>query len=131
MSQITAVITDIESVDNLNIVKFDFSGQPLKMMSLGLSEEVAVGKRVILGVKPTHIAIGKDLSGLLSYSNQIPSKIISCEHGKLLSSIKLSVQDIMLESIITLESALRMDLKEDDEVTIMIKASQLSILEVL
>lgn len=131
MSQITAVITDIESVDNLNIVKFDFSGQPLKMMSLGLSEDVAVGKRVILGVKPTHIAIGKDLSGLLSYSNQIPSKIISCEHGKLLSSIKLSVQDIMLESIITLESALRMDLKEDDEVTIMIKASQLSILEVL
>jgi len=131
MSQITAVITDIESVDNLNIVKFDFSGQPLKMMSLGLSEEVAVGKRVILGVKPTHIAIGKDLSGLLSYSNQIPSKIISCEHGKLLSSIKLSVQDIMLESIITLESALSMDLKEDDEVTIMIKASQLSILEVL
>lgn len=131
MSQITAVITDIESVDNLNIVKFDFSGQPLKMMSLGLSEEVAVGKCVILGVKPTHIAIGKDLSGLLSYSNQIPSKIISCEHGKLLSSIKLSVQDIMLESIITLESALRMDLKEDDEVTIMIKASQLSILEVL
>jgi molybdopterin-binding protein len=131
MSQITAVITDIESVDNLNIVKFDFSGQPLKMMSLGLSEEVAVGKRVILGVKPTHIAIGKNLSGLLSYSNQIPSKIISCEHGKLLSSIKLSVQDIMLESIITLESALSMDLKEDDEVTIMIKASQLSILEVL
>ena len=131
MSQITAVITDIESVDNLNIVKFDFSGQTLKMMSLGLSEEVAVGKRVILGIKPTHIAIGKDLSGLLSYSNQIPSKIISCEHGKLLSSIKLSVQDIMLESIITLESALSMDLKEDDEVTIMIKASQLSILEVL
>lgn len=131
MSQITAVITDIESVDNLNIVKFDFSGQPLKMMSLGLSEEVAVGKRVILGIKPTHIAIGKDLSGLLSYSNQIPSKIISCEHGKLLSSIKLSVQDIMLESIITLESALSMDLQKDDEVTIMIKASQLSILEVL
>jgi molybdopterin-binding protein len=131
MSQITAIITDIESVDNLNIVKFDFLGQPLKMMSLGLSEEVAVGKCVILGIKPTHIAIGKDLSGLLSYSNQIPSKIISCEHGKLLSSIKLSVQDIMLESIITLESALSMDLKEDDEVTIMIKASQLSILEVL
>lgn len=131
MSQITAVITDIESVDNLNIVKFDFSGQPLKMMSLGLSEEVAVGKRVTLGIKPTHIAIGKDLSGLLSYSNQIASKIISCEHGKLLSSIKLSVKDIILESIITLESALSMDLQIGDEVTIMIKASQLSILEVL
>lgn len=131
MSQIKAVITHIESVENLNIVKFDFGGQPLKMMSLGLSKDVTVGKHVMLGVKPTHIAIGKGFSGLLSYSNQIPSKIIACEHGKLLSSIKLSVQESVVESIITLESALNMDLKEGDEVTIMIKASSLSILEVL
>ncbi len=131
MSQIKAVITHIDSVDNLNIVKFDFYGQPLKMMSLDLSDDISVGREVILGVKPTHIAIGKDFSGLLSYSNQIKSKIISCEHGKLLSSIKLSAQDIILESIMTLESALGMELKVGDDVTIMIKASELSILEVL
>lgn len=131
MSQIKAIITHIETVDNLNIVKFDFNGQPLKMMSLGLSDDIAVGKEVVLGIKPTHIAIGKEFSGFLSYSNHIKSKIISCEHGKLLSSIKLSAQDIVLESIITLESALSMDLKVEDEVTMMIKASELSILEVL
>lgn len=131
MSQIKAVITHIDSVDNLNIVKFDFYGQPLKMMSLDLSDDISVGREVILGVKPTHIAIAKDFSGLLSYSNQIKSKIISCEHGKLLSSIKLSAQDIILESIMTLESALGMELKVGDDVTIMIKASELSILEVL
>lgn len=131
MSRIIALITHIETVDNLNIVKFDFKGQPLKMMSLGLSDDIAVGKEVVLGVKPTHIAIGKDLSGLLSYSNQMTSKIISCDHGKLLSSIKLSVKGIVLESIITLDSALEMNLKVEDEVTMMIKASELSILEVL
>lgn len=131
MSQIKAIITYIETVDNLNIVKFDFNGQPLKMMSLGLSDDIAVGKEVILGIKPTHIAIGKDFSGFLSYSNHIKSKIISCEHGKLLSSIKLSARNIVLESIITLESALSMNLKAEDEVTMMIKASELSILEVL
>jgi molybdopterin-binding protein len=131
MSQIRAIITHIETVDNLNIVKFDFNGQPLKMMSLGLSDDIAVGKEVLLGIKPTHIAIGKDFSGHLSYSNHIRGKIISCDHGKLLSSIKLSVQDIVLESIITLASALSMDLKVEDEVTMMIKASELSILEVL
>jgi len=130
MSQIRAIITDIDTVDNLNIVKFDFSGQPLKMISLGLSDDISVGKEVILGVKPTHIAIGKDFSGLLSYSNQIKSTIISCKHGKLLSSIKLSVQDIILESIMTLESALSMELEIGDEVTVMIKASELSILKV-
>jgi len=131
MSQIKAIITQIETVDNLNIVKFDFCGHGLKMMSLGLSSEISVGKEVILSIKPTHIAIGKDFSGLVSYSNQIKAKITSCENGKLLSSIKLSVEDVVLESIITVESTLRMDLKVDDDVTMMIKASELSILKVL
>jgi len=100
-------------------------------MSLGLNDEIFVGKEVILGIKPTHVAIGKDFSGLVSYANQIKATIISCEHGKLLSSIKLSVDDVVLESIITLESALKMDLKVDDDVTMMLKASELSILKVL
>lgn len=131
MNQIKAVITHMETVDNLNIVKFDCQGHSLTMMSLGLSEEVFVGKEVILGIKPTHIAIGKYFSGLVSYSNQIKTKIVSCDNGKLLSSIKLSRGEVVLESIITLESALRMDLKVDDEVTMMLKASELSILKVL
>jgi len=131
MSQIKAVITQIETVDNLNIVKFDFKGHSLTMMSLDLNNDISVGKEVILGIKPTHIAIGKDFSGLVSYANQINAKIISCTHGKLLSSIKLSVDDVVLESIITFESVLRMDLKIDDDVTMMLKASELSILKVL
>ncbi|MEN8726464.1 MAG: TOBE domain-containing protein [Sulfurovum sp.] len=131
MSRIKAVITHIETVDNLNIVKFDFHDQPLKMMSLGLSDDIVVGKEVILGIKPTHIAIAKNFSGEVSYSNQMQSKVIACKHGKLLSSIKLTAQDIVLESIITVESALSMDIKVGDDVTMMIKASELSILEVL
>lgn len=131
MSKIKAVITDIQSVDSLNIVMFDFNGRVLKMMSLGLGNDVSVGKEVILGIKPTHIAIAKDFSGLLSYSNQVSSTIISCDHGQLLSSIKLSVEETLFESIITLESALSMDLKVGDEVCMMMKASELSILELL
>jgi len=131
MSRLKATITHIDRVDNLNIVAFDFHGQPLRMMSLGLSDDITVGKEVLLGIKPTHIAIGKDLSGLVSYSNQIKAKITSCENGKLLSSIKLSVENVLLEAIITLDSAVAMDLKADDDVTMMIKASELSILEVL
>lgn len=131
MNKFKAVITKIDTNDTLNIVKFDFCGHGLKMMSLGLSDYITVGKQVILGIKPTHIAIGKGFSGLVSYSNQISAKIISCENGKLLSSIKLSVGDVVLESIITTESAVAMDLKANDEVTMMIKASELSILDVL
>jgi len=131
MNQIKALITQIDTVDNLNIVKFNFQGNALTMMSLDLNEEVSVGKEVILGIKPTHIAIGKGHIGLVSYTNQIKATIISCKNGILLSSIKFSVNDIVLESIITLESTLRMDLKIDDDVIMMLKASELSILKVL
>ena len=131
MNQIKAIITQIDTVDTLNIVKFNFQGNALTMMSLDLNEEVSVGKEVILGIKPTHIAIGKGHIGLVSYTNQIQATIISCKNGELLSSIKFSVNDIVLESIITLESTLRMDLKIDDDVIMMLKASELSILKVL
>ena len=131
MSQIKATVTDIHSIDNLNIVTFDFLGHSLTMMSLGLSDDIRVGKEVLLGIKPTHIALGKAVSGLLSYSNQIDAKISSSTHGKLLSSITLLVGDVLFESIITLESALSMNLKADDDVTMMIQASDLSIVKVL
>lgn len=131
MSHIKATITRIESVESLNIVTFDFYGTVLKMMSLDLSEEIAVGRKVTLAVKPSHIAISKELSGMLSYSNQLKATIHSCDNGKLLSSIKLRIEDVMLESIITLDSVLKMDLKAGDEVKAMIKASELSIVDVL
>lgn len=131
MSQIKATITCIDTVESLNIVTFDFYGTVLKMMSLDLSEEIQVGKKVTLAVKPSHIAIAKDISGILSYSNQLKATIQSCNNGKLLSSIKLRIEDVMLESIITYDSVLKMDLKAGDEVIAMIKASELSIVDVL
>ena len=131
MSQIIARVREIDSVDNLNIVKFDFYTEQFTMMSLELSDDIKIGKRVRLGIKSAHIVIAKSFSGIISYSNQIKAKIVSCENGKLLSSIKLSVQGVILESIITLESSKKMELKVGDEVTIMIKASELSIVEVL
>ncbi len=131
MSRFVATITKIENEDHINIVRFDFLGQPLSMMSLDLNENVKVGKEVELTVKPSHIAIAKEFSGIVSYSNQIKAKISSIDNGKLLSSVTLEVGKFSLESIITLSSSLKMNLKENDMVTIFIKATELSILRVL
>ncbi|MEA3330746.1 MAG: TOBE domain-containing protein [Campylobacterota bacterium] len=131
MSQIVARVREIESVDNLNIVKFDFYKEQLTMMSLELNDNIKIGTKVKLGIKSTHIVIAKSFSGIISYSNQIKAKIVSCENGKLLSSIKLLVEGVILESIITRESSKTMDLKVGDDVTLMIKASELSIVEIL
>ncbi len=131
MSKLEAVITQIDTIENLNIVTFDFCGTHLQMMSLDLSEDMQVGKKVLLSIKPTSVAIGKNISGELSYSNQINAIIKSIEKGKLLSSIKLSVYETFLESIITTQSARDMNLNTGDEVIALINASDLSIVKTL
>jgi len=131
MNTLIATVTKIDTIDNLNIVNFDFSGQTLSMMSLDLSDDIQIGTKVKLITKPSYIAIAKEFSGMLSYSNQLKSKIIELENGKLLSSVKLQIEEFFLESIITFESSQKMNLKVGDEVTAFIKASELSILKVL
>ena len=131
MSQLVATIKKITSVDNLNIVEFDFNGLTLKMMSLDLNNDLQIGTKVKLSVKPTNISIAKNLIGEISLSNQIVATIKSIENGQLLCSLLLAVNNTTLESIITVDSSKRMNLKENDIVTILIKASDLSIGEVL
>ena len=131
MSQLVATIKKINSVDNLNIVEFDFNGLTLKMMSLDLNDDVKIGKKVELSVKPSNISIAKNLIGEISLSNQIVATIQSLENGQLLTSVILKINDTLLESIITVDSSKRMNLQVGEVVTILIKASNLSIGEVL
>ena len=131
MSMINASISKIQTVDSLNIVSFDFLGTTLNMMSLDLSDEMQVGREVILNVKPFNITIVKDFYGDISYSNRLDAVVKSCENGKLLSSVKLLVNGEVFESIITKELALEMKLRAGDKVLVMIKANDLSIQEVL
>lgn len=130
MSKILATIKDIKTVDSLNIVTFDFFGNELKMMSLELGNSVQVGIKVLLGVKPTSIAIAKSFNGEISFSNKLSGKIISVDNGELLCNVKLAIANTTFESIITIDSAKKMELQIGDEVSALIKASELSIVEV-
>ena len=131
MSKFIATIKKIQSVDNLNIVEFEFDGLTLKMMSLDLNDDVKIGKKVKLSVKPSNISIAKNLTGEISLSNKIVATIQSLENGQLLTSVILKINDTLLESIITVDSSKRMNLQIGEVVTILIKASNLSIGEVL
>lgn len=131
MNRFHATVTKIQTKENLNIVNFEFASYKLTMMSLDLDESIKVSTLVTLSVKPTHIALAKEFSGVVSYSNQLGAEIIEVENGELLSSIKLSVGDAKFQSIITKDSSVRMDLKVGDMVKIFIKASELSISEIV
>lgn len=131
MSKIIAQVSNVQNVDNLNVVTFDCQNTTLKMISLDLSDNVKIGKNILLRVKPTSVAIGKNIQGELSYSNQLNVKIISLKVGKLLCSLQLQFHDFLIESIITVDSQKRMNLQLNDEVLALIKSSDLSIGEVL
>lgn len=131
MSNLIARVSKIQSCDSLHIVNFECNAQILTMMSLNLSEEIQVGTKVKLTAKPSHIAVAKEFHGDISYSNQLSTTIESIKNGQLLSSIKLRFFDTTLESIITLNSSKRMNLKVGERVTAFIKASELSISEVI
>ena len=130
MSQMVATVKSIENLEQLNIVEFEFNAHVLKMMSLDLNSNIRIGKKVLLSVKPTNIALAKDLAGEISFSNQMEATIQTLTHGKLLSSVGLTINNIVFESIITLSSAKRMNLRINDEVIMLIKASDLFILDV-
>ncbi|MEA3228832.1 MAG: TOBE domain-containing protein [Campylobacterota bacterium] len=127
MKNFIATVKDIQNVDSLHLVTFDFHGLELCMMSLELSGDITVGRKVFLNVKSTHIAIAKNFSGEVSSSNRLGAKILSVSNGKLLSVVELKVFDTILESIITLKSSLKMGLESGDEVVCFIKASDLYI----
>lgn len=131
MSKLEAVIKKIQSVDSLNIVTFDFFGTDLTMMSLELNENILIGKRVTLGIKPTAVVLAKEFHGKISTSNHIEATISSIEQGKLLCSVGLKTDNSYFESIITAQSAKKLHLHVGDCVTALIKASEISISEVI
>ena len=130
MSKIIAKVVAIESYENITLVKFAVASQTLSMMSLDISPDVRVGTRVKLLINSSHVAIAKEFSGEVSYSNQIDTKIKTLKNGELLTHISLAFGESIIESIITKSSSLRMKLREGDSVTAFIKASEISIYEV-
>jgi len=131
MSNIIGTVSKIQNCDSLNIVNFDFNGIALSMMSLELNANIQIGTKVKLNCKSSHIAIAKNFSGEVSYSNRLDCEIVSLVNGELLCCLHLKIFDTILESIITVNSSKKMDLKVGDKVTAFIKASELSILEVI
>jgi molybdopterin-binding protein len=130
MNQIHATVKEIQSSDNITVVAFEAGALELRMMALGLNVPIKIGSRVTLGAKASSLSLAKNLSGMLSLSNQLACKIESINKGTLLCSVKVRFNDSILESIITLSSALKMNLQVGESITALIKASELSIIKV-
>lgn len=131
MSDLAATVQSIQCNDGVNIVTFSLGEQTLTMVSLELDEALSIGSKCILSVNASSVAIGKNLSGMLSYSNQLSAKVVAIEKGQLLARILLDISENRVESMITVASTDRLGLEVGDQVTALIKSTVLSVSKVL
>jgi len=130
MNKIKARVTNIQSMDNLSIVAFEAGEHSMQMMALGLNIPLEVGSSVVLGAKASNVSIAADTSTMISISNQLSCIVEELNKGELLCSVKLRFNNAIIESVVTMNSILKMDIKVGDTIMALIKASELSILEV-
>ena len=131
MNTIKAKISTISRVNNLNIIECKIQSDILTMMSLDLPNSLKKESLVKLAIKPTNIILAKEEVGLFSCENSIQAKIVKIEKGELLCSVIVKYLQSTLEAIITLNSANAMKLQVDENIRLLIKASDIYIKEIL
>lgn len=129
INEIYAKVTRIITKDNLSFIKFKSFEKEFSMLSLSVNLDI--NDEVTISFKPSSVAIAKGNLGLLSYSNQIKTNISNLEIGEILTSIKANFYDFKLESLISTNSAKRLNLELNDEITMLIKATDVFVKEKL
>lgn len=127
MNRFIATLAQVERSESLHILQLDFEGTTLYMMTLELPQEITNGSRLEIGIKPSHVAIGKDFSGDVSFSNRLEAKITKITKGALLSTVTCDFKGVLFQSIIMSRTIERMALETDQDITLLMKASELSI----
>jgi molybdopterin-binding protein len=127
MNQLIAKVIHIEHVNNLHQLKFRLKKEVIHMLSLEVDSHLKVGSKVTLSVKPTNVSIAKNVSGTLSFSNQLKGCIVHVNNGKILSSLSIDVEGFILESLISLHASLEMKLEKNDNILVLIEGSNIAI----
>jgi molybdate transport system regulatory protein len=87
------------------------------------------GNLIYAVFKETEVSIAKDFSGKISLRNKIPCRVVKVERGELMSIIHMTFMDCQIQSAITTRSVDMLELKKDDEVTAMIKANEITLMQ--
>jgi molybdopterin-binding protein len=130
MNKLIGTITNIQSSSEMSIVEVDVSGDVFSATVLETPVSAAylkVGNKVEIIFKETEVAIGKDLSGLISIRNRFKSRIQNIAEHSILSTIVLDYKVGPITSIISTKSAHRLNLKIGDEVEWLVKTNEVSL----
>ena len=133
MNKLRGRITGIESNDHVSLVDVDVYGDSFTATLLETPEDslyLQVGSEVIVLFKETEVSLAKGLSGLISLRNRVNAIVKQVRSGSILSEVVLEYRGQTLSSIITTRSITRLDIKAGDEVEAMVKANEVTLMEV-
>lgn len=133
MNRLPGRILAIESDGYLSLVDVAVGGHVLSAMLLetpASSPYLTVGNGVVVLFKETEVSLAKNLSGGLSLRNRMRGTVQSIRRGKILSEVRLDCQGTALTSIVTTRALGSLGLAEGDEAEALVKANEVSLLEV-
>jgi len=133
MNRLLGTITAIESNAHLSLVDVvagQVSFTAMLMETPQNAPYLKVGNTVAVLFKETEVSLAKNLSGELSLRNIVRGIVRQIRRGDILCEVLLNCNGQMLTSIITTRAIKRLDLKEGDEVDALVKANEVSLMEV-
>lgn len=131
MNRLKAVVERIENADRVHLFTMRSHATPLYMLGLEKPEGLKEGSRVMLCFKPSHVTVVKEPCESISMSNRILCNVAKITVGKVVCKLALNSECGELEALITRLSYERLGIKENMVLFALIKASELSIEEVM
>lgn len=116
MNYITAVLKNIVSVDNLNLLEFEKENQKINVLILQMNVNLNVSDKVRLHIKPTKLFLS---SKKCKFENVLKVKIKKIIKGEILASIiceiqKEEIEVLMLKEFVDFENEAYLYFKSSD-----------------
>ena len=133
MNSLRGRIISIESNDHVSLVDVDVMGDTFTATLLETPEDapyLRLGNAVDVLFKETEVSLAKGLSGLISLRNRVKTTVKLVRSGVILSEVVMDYRGNTISSIITTRSIARMAIKAGDQVEALVKANEVTLMEV-
>ncbi len=119
-NEITAVLKNIISINNLNLLEFEKENQKINVLILQMNIDLKIGEKALLYIKPTKLFLSKEKC---EFENVLKVKVKKIKKGKILANIICEITNEELEVLMLKNFA-----DFETEAYLMFKASDISII---
>ena len=101
MNKITAILKNIKSVDNLNLLEFETNGKIIKVLILQMNINIKKGDKALLYIKPTKLFLNAQKC---EFENVLRVEINEIQKGEILANVICSFENNKLEVLMLKEN---------------------------